>query len=36
TKADIKLSSAGKGKITIPFKSEAEFKRILKLVNAGE
>ena len=36
TQADIKLSSAGKGKITIPFKSEAEFKRILKLVNAGE
>jgi len=31
-KADVKISSNGKGKITIPFKSEADFNRILNLI----
>ena len=35
TKADIKITGNGKGKITIPFSSEADYKRILKLVNGG-
>lgn len=34
-KADVKVSANGKGKITIPFKSEADFNRILNLI-AGE
>ncbi len=32
TKVDIKASGNGKGKITIPFHSEEEFERILKLI----
>jgi ParB family chromosome partitioning protein len=35
SKADIKITGSGKGKITIPFKSESDFKRILKLINGG-
>jgi ParB family chromosome partitioning protein len=31
-KIDIKIDATGKGKITIPFKSEADFQRILKLI----
>lgn len=31
-KADVKIAANGKGKITIPFKSEDDFKRILKLI----
>ncbi len=34
-KADIKVSADGKGKITIPFKGEAEFNRILNLIQKG-
>ncbi len=33
TKVDIKVDAKGKGKITIPFHSEEDFKRILKLIN---
>lgn len=36
TKADIKVSGNGKGKITIPFKSEADFNRIINLIRASE
>ena len=32
TKVDVKVAGNGKGKITIPFHSEEEFKRILKLI----
>ena len=32
-KVDVKLSGNGKGKITIPFHSEEDFKRIIKLIN---
>jgi len=32
TKVDVKLATNGKGKITIPFHSEEDFKRILKLI----
>lgn len=33
TKVEVKSSSSGKGKITIPFHSEEDFYRILKLIN---
>jgi ParB family transcriptional regulator, chromosome partitioning protein len=33
TKAEVKLAGNGKGKITIPFHSEEDFNRILKLLN---
>ncbi|UOX32281.1 ParB/RepB/Spo0J family partition protein [Flavobacterium sediminilitoris] len=33
TKVDIKVAINGKGKITIPFHSEEDFNRILKLIN---
>ncbi|VXC37401.1 Chromosome partitioning protein ParB [Flavobacterium sp. 9AF] len=33
TKVDVKVASNGKGKITIPFHSEEDFNRILKLIN---
>jgi ParB family chromosome partitioning protein len=32
TKVDIKIDAKGKGKITIPFKSEADFQRIIALI----
>lgn len=32
TKVDVKVAGNGKGKITIPFHSEEDFKRILKLI----
>ncbi|PAM94127.1 chromosome partitioning protein ParB [Flavobacterium sp. IR1] len=32
-KVDIKVAGNGKGKITIPFSSEADFNRIIKLIN---
>ena len=32
TKVDVKVAGNGKGKITIPFHSEEEFNRILKLI----
>lgn len=32
-KVDVKIASNGKGKITIPFHSEEDFNRILKLIN---
>lgn len=32
TKIDVKIDANGKGKITIPFKSEADFQRILNLI----
>lgn len=32
TKVDVKIDASGKGKITIPFKSEADFQRILNLI----
>ena len=32
TKVDVKIAGNGKGKITIPFHSEEDFKRILKLI----
>ncbi len=35
-KADVKITANGKGKITIPFKSEADFNRILNLIRRGE
>jgi ParB family chromosome partitioning protein len=34
-KADVKVAANGKGKITIPFKSEAEFNRILNLIKSA-
>ena len=34
TKVDVKVASNGKGKITIPFHSEEDFIRILKLINS--
>lgn len=34
TKVDVKVASNGKGKITIPFHSEEDFNRILKLINS--
>ena len=33
TKVDVKVAGNGKGKITIPFHSEADFNRIIKLIN---
>ena len=33
TKVDIKVAGNGKGKITIPFHSEEDFIRIIKLIN---
>ncbi len=33
TKVDVKVTGGGKGKITIPFHSEEDFKRIIKLIN---
>lgn len=33
TKVDVKVAGNGKGKITIPFHSEEDFKRIMKLIN---
>ena len=33
TKVEVKMSGNGKGKITIPFNSEADFNRIIKLIN---
>jgi ParB family chromosome partitioning protein len=33
TKVDVKVANNGKGKITIPFHSEEDFNRILKLIN---
>ncbi len=35
-KADVKISGNGKGKITIPFKSEADFNRIINLIQGIE
>jgi ParB family chromosome partitioning protein len=32
TKVDVKTAGNGKGKITIPFHSEEDFNRILKLI----
>ncbi|PIF31247.1 ParB family chromosome partitioning protein [Flavobacterium sp. 9] len=32
-KVDVKVAGNGKGKITIPFNSEADFNRIIKLIN---
>ena len=32
TKVDVKVAGSGKGKITIPFHSEEDFKRIIKLI----
>ncbi|GEM55662.1 chromosome partitioning protein ParB [Flavobacterium branchiophilum NBRC 15030 = ATCC 35035] len=34
TKVDVKVASNGKGKITIPFRSEADFQRILSLIQS--
>ena len=34
TKVDVKVAGNGKGKISIPFHSEEDFNRILKLINA--
>ncbi len=36
TKAEIKVAANGKGKITIPFKSQEDFNRIIKLIQSGE
>jgi ParB family chromosome partitioning protein len=33
TKVDVKVTGGGKGKITIPFHSEEDFKRIINLIN---
>ncbi|KVV15971.1 ParB/RepB/Spo0J family partition protein [Flavobacterium sp. TMP13] len=33
TKVDIKVAGSGKGKITIPFQSEEDFSRLMKLIN---
>ncbi len=35
TKVDVKVAGNGKGKITIPFHSEEDFKRILKLITTS-
>lgn len=35
-KADVKIAANGKGKITIPFKSEADFNRIINLIQGSE
>jgi len=35
-KIDVKLSSNGKGKITIPFHSEEDFNRIKKLIQRAK
>jgi ParB family transcriptional regulator, chromosome partitioning protein len=35
-KADVKVAANGKGKITIPFKSEADFNRIINLIQSSE
>jgi ParB family chromosome partitioning protein len=35
-KADVKVSGNGKGKITIPFASEADFTRIINLIQGSE
>lgn len=35
-KADVKVAANGKGKITIPFKSEADFTRIINLIKGSE
>lgn len=35
-KADVKIAANGKGKITIPFKSEADFNRIINLIRGSE
>jgi ParB family chromosome partitioning protein len=34
TKVDVKVAGNGKGKITIPFHSEEDFNRIIKLIKA--
>lgn len=34
-KADVKVTAGGKGKITIPFKSEADLERIVNLIKSG-
>jgi ParB family chromosome partitioning protein len=36
TKADVKITGNGKGKITIPFQSEADFNRIINLIKGSE
>ena len=36
TKVDVKLANNGKGKITIPFHSEEDFNRIMKIINISE
>ena len=36
TKADVKVAANGKGKITIPFRSEADFTRIINLIKGSE
>ena len=33
TKVEVNVASNGKGKITIPFHSEEDFNRIMKLIN---
>ena len=35
TKVDVKLAANGKGKITIPFHSEEDFSRIIKLIKGS-
>lgn len=36
TNVDIKLANNGKGKISIPFYSEEDFKRLMKIINVSE
>lgn len=36
TNVDVKLAQNGKGKITIPFYSEEDFKRLMKIINISE
>ena len=36
TQVDVKLAKNGKGKISIPFYSEEDFKRIMKIINISE
>jgi len=36
THVDVKLAKNGKGKISIPFQSEADFNRIMKIINISE
>jgi len=36
TQVDVKLAKNGKGKISIPFHSEEDFKRIMKIINISE